>query len=526
MVLAALVLLAACTNLASLLTARTADRQREIAIRLSLGASRGRVVRQMLTETLVLSLTGGASGYGLAMLLSRALSNWRAPLEFPIQFDVNPDWKVFFFACAASLCAGIMFGLVPAARASQTDPNGVLKGESSSWRGARLAVRDVLVVVQVALCFVLVSGCLLSLRGLQQALTMRLGFQPQGVSVVSFDLGMAGYTEEQGRNFQRRALQSMEQLPGVGSAAYSNSIPLNIDQSQSSCFREDLVHPRPGDSISAYYYEVSPNFFHTLGIGVLEGRDLTWHDDAKSPRVALVNLAFGRQVLHTDHPVGKRFNLGLGGDLIQVVGLVENGKYQNLTEAAQPAVFQPMLQSYNTTTTLIVRSRQPETEMVQQMRQAVTRLDPQLPLYGTGSLQEMLGLVFFPTRAAAVALSAFGLLAIMLAATGIHGLVSYAVARRVREIGIRVAVGARPAQVVRLVLGKTLTLVAAGATIGAILAVAAGQILASIVYQASPRDPVVFAAVIGTLALLGLASCWTPVRRALRVDPAIALRHE
>jgi ABC-type antimicrobial peptide transport system permease subunit len=164
--------------------------------------------------------------------------------------------------------------------------------------------------------------------------------------------------------------------------------------------------------------------------------------------------------------------------------------------------------------------------MVQQMRQAVTRLDPQLPLYGTGSLQEMLGLVFFPTRAAAVALSAFGLLAIMLAATGIHGLVSYAVARRVREIGIRVAVGARPAQVVRLVLGKTLTLVAAGATIGAILAVAAGQILASIVYQASPRDPVVFAAVIGTLALLGLASCWTPVRRALRVDPAIALRHE
>src|SRR5262249_42271728 len=159
---------------------------------------------------------------GLAVLLSRALSNWRAPLEFPVQFDVNPDWRVFFFACAVSLCAGIIFGLVPASRASQTNPNAVLKGESSSWLGARLALRDVLVVVQVSLCFVLVSGCLLSLRGLQQALTMRLGFQPQNVSIVSFDLGMAGYTEEQGRNFQQRALQSMEQLPGVSSAAYSN----------------------------------------------------------------------------------------------------------------------------------------------------------------------------------------------------------------------------------------------------------------------------------------------------------------
>jgi predicted permease len=526
MMLAALVLLAACTNLASLLTARTADRQREIAIRLSLGASRGRVVRQMLTETLVLSLAGGAAGYGVAALLSHALSNWRAPLELPVQFDVNPDWTVFFFACAVSMCAGIMFGLVPASRASQTDPNAVLKGESSSWRGPRLALRDVLVVIQVALCFVLVSGCLLALRGLQQALTMRLGFQPQGVSVVSFDLGLAGYTVEQGRNLQRQALQSIEQLSGVSSATYSNSIPLSIDQSESSSFSEDLVHPHAGDSVTAFYYEVSPNFFRTLGIQVLEGRDLTWHDDAKSPRVALVNLAFARRVQHTDHPVGKRFRLGLGGDPIQVVGLVEDGKYQNLTESGKPAVFKPSLQSYNSTTMLIVRSLRPAAEMVQQMRQAITHLDPQLPLYGTGSLEQMLGLVLLPTRTAAVALSAFGLLAIMLAATGIHGLVSYAVARRVREIGIRIAVGARPAQLVGLVLGRTLALVAVGATIGAILALAAGQILSNIVYQASPRDPVIFVAAIATLALWGMASCWAPVRRALRVDPMIALRHE
>ena len=526
MVLAALVLLAACTNLASLLTARTADRQREIAIRLSLGASRWRVVRQMLTETLVLSVAGGAAGYGLALLLSRGLSNWRAPVDFPIQCDVRPDWGVFFFACAVSVCAGIVFGLAPAGHASRTDPNAVLKGESSSWRGVKLAPRDVLVVIQVALCFVLVSGCLLSLRGLQQALTLRLGFQPQGVTVAGFDLGMAGYSEEQGRSFQRRALEAIEQMPGVSSAAYSNSVPLSIDQSESSTFSEDLASPRPADSISSIYYQVSPNFFHTLEIQLMAGRDFTWHDDANSPRVAVVNRAFGKQVLHTDQPVGKRFRFGTAGALIQVIGVVEDGKYTTLTEKQQPVVFQPSLQRYNTTVTLIVKSSRPETQMVEQMRQAVAQLDAHLPLYGTGSLQQMLGLVFFPTRAAAIALSAFGLLAIMLAATGIHGLVSYAVARRVHEIGIRMAVGARRAQVVRLVLGKTLILIIVGAAIGLALAMAAGQVLASIVYQTSPRDPAVLAAVMATIALLALASCWAPVRRALQIDPMVALRHE
>jgi predicted permease len=526
MVLAALVLLAACTNLASLLTARMSDRQREIAIRLSLGASRWRLARQMLTETVMLSVLGGGVGYGIAMFLSRALSSWHAPLEFPIQFDVNPDWRVFLFACFVSICAGALFGLVPAGHASRMNPNMVLKGDGPSWRGAKLALRDVLLVVQVALCFVLVSGCLLSLRGLQQALAMHLGFEPQGVSVIGFDLGMAGYKEEAGVDFQRRALQVVEQLPGVDSAAYSNSVPLSIDQSQSSTVSEDVAHPRPADAISSVYYQVSPNFFRTMGIQLMDGRDFTWHDDAKSPRVAVVNHAFGKQVLHTEHAVGKRFRFGLTGALVEVIGVVEDGKYVSLTEDQQPVVFQPVVQSYNNTTTLIVKSSRPETQVVQQMQRAVAQLDPHLPLYGTGSLQQMLGFAFFPTRAAAIALSGFGLLAIMLAATGIHGLVSYVVSRRVHEIGIRMAVGARGGQVVRLVLGKTLILVMAGAVVGAGLALAAGQVLATIVYQASPRDPMVFAAVVGTMVLVAMASCWAPVRRALRVDPMAALRHE
>lgn len=526
LILAALVLLAACTNLASLLTARASDRQREIAIRLSIGATRWRIVRQLLTETLVLSLLGGAAGYGLAVLLSGLLSQWHAPMDFPVQFNVNPDLRVFFFAFAVSLVAGLLFGGAPATHASKTDAQAVLKGEQRGWRGARLALRDVLVVLQVALCFVLVSGCLFSLRGLQQSLSLHLGFQPEGVSAVGFDLGMAGYTEEQGRSFQQRALEAMQQLPGVISAAYSNSVPLSLDQNNRSSAPEDLPNPTLSDERVADVYEVSPRYLKTLGIELLAGRDFDWHDDRNSPLVAIVNQAFGKQVMRTGQPVGKRFRFGTGGHLIEVVGVVEDGKYESLTESEKPAAFIPMLQSYNTTNTLLVRSSMPETQMVQQMRQAMTQLDPHLPLYGVGSLRQMLGLAFFPARAAAIALSAFGVLAIMLAVTGIHGLVSYSVARRVREIGIRMAVGARPAQVMKLVLGRTLMLLLVGGTIGLGLALAAGQVLASIVYQASPHDPLVLAAVIATMGVIGLLASWAPTRRALRIQPTVALRHE
>ena len=524
--LAALVLLAACANLASLLTARASDRQREIAIRLSIGARRARVVRQVLTETLVLALAGGGAGYALAFLLSEALSRTHAPMDIPVQFNVDPDWRVFVFAFGISIAAGVLFGCVPAWRTSKTDANAVLKGSATEGRLRRLAFRDVLVVLQVALCFVLVAACLISLRGLQQSLKMRLGFDPEGVSVVAYDLGLAGYSDEKGRAFDQRALEAVRQLPGVRSAAYSNSVPLSIDQSNTSVFPGDNPAPRPSDSVSAHYYEVSPGYFETLGTKLLAGRDFTWHDDDHSPRVAIVNAAFGRQVLHSESPIGKQFRQGTKGALVEIIGVVEDGKYVSPTESEEPALFWPILQNYNGTTTLEVRSSIPAAVVVREMREAVTRLDPELPLYGTGSLDQMLGFAFFPTHAAAVALSAFGLLAIMLAVTGIHGLVSYAVARRVREIGIRMAVGARPSQVLRLVLGRITVLLAIGSLIGLALALAAGQVLASIVYGASSSDPRILLAVLATIALLGLLSSWAPTRRALRTDPMTALRYE
>lgn len=524
--LAALVLLAACTNLASLFTARSSDRQREIAIRLSIGATRWRIMRQVFTETVVLALVGGTAGYALAVFLSRILSRWRAPLDFPVQFNVGPDWKVFFFAFAVSLFAGLLFGIAPASHASRVDAQAVLKGEQGGWRSKRLAMRDVLVVLQVALCFVLVSACLLSLRGLQQSLALHLGFQPDGVSVVGFDVGLAGYTDEQGQNLQRQALAAVERLPGTISAAYSNSVPLSIDQNMNTGFSEDLSNPKLSDGHNVFFYQVSPHYFKTMGIEMLAGRDFDWHDGPHSPLVAVINRTFSKQVLKTEAPLGKRFRFGTGGRLIQVIAMVEDGKYESLTEADQPAAFVPIVQSYNNTTTLIVRSSMPEAQMVQEMRRAMAKIDPHMPLYATGSLRQMLGFTFFPTHAAAIALSAFGILAIMLATTGIYGLVSYGVARRVHEIGIRMAVGARPSQIIRLVLGRTLVLLGTGAVIGLLLAVAAGSVLASIVYTASPHDPVVLMAVIAAVGLLGLLSSWAPTRRALRVEPTIALRHE
>src|SRR6266403_2320720 len=524
--LAALVLLAACTNLASMFTARATDRQRELAVRLAIGAGRARVIRQVLTETLLLSLAGGGAGYLLASFLSQALSHWRAPMDFPVQYDVNPDWRVFLFALAGSFIAAGLFGSAPAWRASNSDPNLVLRGTSTMWGRGRLAFRDVLVVVQVALCFVLVSASLLSLRGLQQALKMNLGFAPQHVSAVAFELGLAGYSEGRGRAFQRQALETIQRLPGVQSAAYSNSLPLSIDQSHTGVFPADKGDPQPSDRIPVTFYQVSPDFFATLGTKLLGGREFTWHDDKNSPQVAIVNVAFAKRVLHTGNPVGQRFRGGRSWPFTEVIGVVEDGKYESLTESQQPVVFWSILQSYNSTTTLEVRSSVPPMRMVGEIRQAIARIDPELPLYGAGPLQQMLGFAFFPTQAAAIALSSFGVLATVLAATGIHGLAAYAVSRRTREIGVRMALGAHPFQVLRLVLGKTALLLMLGSVVGLTLALAAGQVIASVVYGPRPRDPLVLLSVWGSIALIALVAAWSPARRATRVDPLVALRYE
>jgi len=526
MLLAALVLLAACANLASLLAARMADRGRDLAIRVSIGAGGGRIVRQLLTESLWIAMLGGAAGCALAVGLLRLISQWRAPLGFPVQFDVTPDWHVFLFACAAALGTGLLFGIGPARHAWKADPALHLKGTAGPRTGRRWAARDILLPAQIALCCVLVTASLVAVRGLMRSFQTPLGFRPDGAAVVGYDVGLAGYNEDQGRVFEQRALEAVAHLPGVESAAYSSSVPLSIDQSNTTAFAETTADFRPKNAFAASFYKVAPGYFQTAGTRLIAGREFTSQDNPKSLLVAIVNQTFARRVTGAADAIGRRFRRGPGGSLFQIVAIVEDGKYETLTEAPKPAVFFPILQDYSPTIVVMARSHRPEDELAAEMHAAIGRLDPHLAVFGVGSLHQMLGLVYLPMHAAAVALGAFGVLALMLAITGIYGLAAYTVSRRVREIGIRVAIGARPAQILWLILARTGVLVAGGAAAGLALGMAGANILSSIVYQASSRDPVVIAAAVLAISGVGFAAAFGPARRALRIDPVQALRHD
>ena len=526
MLLAALVLLAACANLASLLGARMADRSRDLAIRVSIGAGGGRILRQLLTESLWISMLGGAAGGAVAAGLLRLISQWRAPLGFPVQFDVSPDWRVFLFAFAAALTTGLLFGIGPARLAWKADPALHLKGTAAPRSGHRWAARDILLPVQIALCCVLVTASLVAVRGLMRSFQTPLGFRPDGAAVVGYDVGLAGYNEAQGSAFEQRALEAVAHLPGVESAAYSSSVPLSIDQSNTAVYGETTADFRLKNAHSASFYKVAPGYFETAGTRLSAGREFRPQDNLKSPLVAIVNQTFARRVTGAGDAVGRRFRRGPGGPLYQIVGIAEDGKYETLTEGPKPAVFLSILQDYSSTVVLMARSRRPEAELAAEMRDAIQGLDPHLAIFGVGSLHQMLGLVYLPMHAAVVALGAFGVLALMLSITGIYGLAAYTVSRRVREIGIRVAIGARPAQILRLIFARTGVLVAAGAAAGLALGMAAANILASIVYQASSRDPLVIGAAVLAISGAGFAAALGPARRALRIDPLQALRHE
>jgi predicted permease len=525
LLLAALVLLTACANLAGLLAARAADRRRELAIRMAIGAGRGRVLRQMLTEAFVLAAAGGVAGAVLAVIGARALSAWHAPVDLPVQLDIVVDGRVLLFAFVATMLAAGLLGLLPALQASRSDPQRSLKGEASRrFARRRWALRDVLVLIQVALCFVLVAGCVLAVRGLQRSLTMPLGFNPDGAAIASVDLGLAGYDEARAAAFRQRAVHALSGLPGVTTAAFANSLPLSIDQSTTTVYPDTRSGNPNADRHTVLYYQVSPGFFDAIGMRLLAGRGFDSRDDRHAPGRAVVNQTFAKEILRGAPLVGSHFRYGRSEPPIDVIGIAEDARYRSLTESPEPVVFIPMLQSSNLTTVFLVRSTRPASQMSAEIRRVLTTLDPSLPVYDAETLRDMLGLALFPMRAAAAALSAFGLLAMVLAASGLHGLVSYAVARRTHEIGIRIAIGAGARQVLATVLARTAWLLGIGAVLGAGAALVAGRLLATVVYGASPQDPVVFIATAAVLLFVGFVSCWTPALRALRISPVTALR--
>ncbi len=526
MLLAGLILLAACANLGSLFAARAADRGREVALRLALGASRNRILRQLLTEAMIISLIGGAAGLWGSIALLRGLSDWQPLSRFPIHVPMHADARVYGMALALALVSGILFGLVPARQVRRTDPYQIIKAGPTGAVGRRIAVRDVLLVVQVALCALLVTSSIVAVRGLERSLHGNVGFEPHNAMLANTVLEMAGYREGSVPAMQRRMIDAMETIPGVKSVALTSAPPL--DQAWATTGSLPTRPPICGHANAAarpFIYKISPEYFRAAGTSLLAGRSVSWHDDINAPLVAVINQEFARKIFGSVGGAMGRYYKMRDGARIQVVGVVENGKYMSLTEDPQPAMFLPILQSPASNTWLVVRSERDPQELGAAIRRKLHDLDAALPAFIVTWSQDLEG-ALFASRVATVALGVMGLMGAVLAVTGVFGMAAYSVSRRLRELGIRIALGAQRKDVLRAGLGRALKLLALGSASGLILGVLFARVLAAIVYQATPRDPLVLAGVVLAMLFLGLLATWIPAHRALSLNPLNLLREE
>ncbi|HZB89642.1 MAG TPA: FtsX-like permease family protein, partial [Terracidiphilus sp.] len=527
MLLAALILLAACANLGSLFAARAADRSREIALRMALGSRRTFILRQLLTEALVVSVVGGICGMAAAVGILRVLSTWRPIPNIPINVPVNPDATTYLLALLLAVFSGLLFGLIPVRQVLRADPWQVIRsGSADAGRMRRLTLRDVLLGLQIAICAVLVTSSLVAVRGLARSLQSNYGIQPRDAMLVHTDLHMAGYDGDQRVQMQKRMLDAAAAIPGVTATGYTDRLPLSLGGGDSDVFADTTTDFRPTNAAAdAQNFQVSPDYFRAAGTAFLTGRAFTMHDDGKAPVVAIVNREFARKVFGSvDQAVGKHFKFW-GGKRAEVVGVVEDGKYETLTEDPKPAMFFSFLQEPSSNIWIVVRSQRDPHEIATALRRSMHSLDPALPLEIRTWNSEM-DSALFATRVATVALGVLGLLGAMLAITGIFGMASYTVSKRLREFGIRIALGANQRKVLGAALGRSFRLLAIGSAAGMILGVLAARVLALIVYQATPKDPLILGSVVLTMLCVGLVAAWLPARRALAVDPMILLREE
>jgi predicted permease len=532
MVLAGAVLLAACANLGGLFAARTLDRSREVAIRLAVGSSRLRILRQVVVEALIISIVGGALACALAWSALTALADWRLSDVIPFRFFVRPEPSLIMMTLLTSVLAALLFGLMPLRQVFKTDPNETIKsGGNRSSAGRRWALRDMLLAAQVALCCLTLTAAFVSLRGLTQALTMDVGFNPKDGVRIQFDLGQVGYSTQGAELFRRQLLDRVSRLPGVQATGYASTTPLALHPSTTPVFSEQISDFRPSHiAFQSYVYAVSPGYFAASQTPLFAGRDISSSDTEKSAPVVVVNREFVRELFHSDEVVGLYFK-NLSGRSIQIVGIVADGKHLRLNEDAEPAAFFPFSQWPDTNTSLVVRTQRDPSgavaeETAASIRKVIADLDSAVPIQQSGAWNSQLGLVLFPSRVATVALGLFGGFGLLLSVTGTFGLASYTVGKRLRELSIRVALGAQGKQILWAALGRMLILLAGGSVVGILLGFAASQVLSAIVYQASAQDPVVLGAVGLTVLLTGSLSVAGPVRRALLVDPARLLREE
>jgi predicted permease len=527
MMLAGLILLAACANLGSLFAARAADGAKETALRLALGSRRGRILRQMLTEAVLVSVAGGALGLAGGVVILHWLSAWQPIPDTPINVPVNPDAGTYVVALALALVSGLVFGMMPVRQVMRADPWQMIRTGATGVAGLRrFTLRDVLLAVQIAICAVLVTASLVAVRGLARSLHSNFGFVPQGVVLAGAELHMGGYKDEGELQMERKMLDAAATIPGVTAAGYVDHIPLGLGGGDSYVFSDTTTDYRPTNvAADAMNYHVSPGYMEAAGTRLLAGRDLTMRDDSKAPDVALVNRQFAVKVFGSvDKAIGGHFKF-YNGKRAEVVGVVEDGKYRSLTEDQQPAMFFSFQQERSGAIWLVVRSKRDPGEISKALGTALHGLDASLPIAVRPWSQEMSS-ALFAARVATVALGILGLLGAMLAVTGIFGLASYTVSKRLRELGIRMALGARRKEVLRAALGRAFVLLSVGSVAGLAFGVLATKVLSYIVYEAVPNDPIVLGGVVLTMLLLGLVATWIPAEKALGVDPMILLREQ
>ncbi|MEK6407681.1 MAG: ABC transporter permease [Acidobacteriota bacterium] len=533
MAVVGLVLLIACANVANLLLARASGRQREIAVRLALGATRFRIVRQMLTESMLLSLAGGGLGLLLALWLADELISLEA---FAVFAGLNPalDWRVLGFTLLVSLLTGALFGLAPALQASKPDLAPVLKNTALAGGGIsrRFGLRSALVVFQIALSLVLLIGAGLFLRSLQQAYATDLGFGTSEGFLASVDMARQGYSEAQGRNFYEQLAERVEAMPGVRAVTLAQYIPVNAGGSRTTIYIDGYSR-QPGEDLELNLNIVDAKYFNALGIPLLAGRGFSEQDTKSTAKVIIINEAMSRRFWlqessrSSQEAVGKRLSLsGPQGPFYEVIGVAKTGKYRNLREDPLPYMYLPLSQEYRSRLTLFVRTAGDPALLMPALRGEVQRVDRTVALFDVKTLDEHLGRALGQERTNAWLIGSFGLLALVLAAVGIYGVMSYTVTQRTREVGIRLALGARPRDVLQLVVGQGMMLTAAGLVIGLVAAFALTGVISSLLYGVSATDPATFLAVAIILAGVALMACYLPARRAAKVDPMAALRYE
>jgi predicted permease len=528
MTVVGLVLLIACANIANLLLARAAGRKREISIRLAVGASRSRIVAQLLTEATILAAAGGALGIGLALLGRNLLWQYRPPFLQQSYLSLALDSRVLLFTLCIALGTGLIFGLAPALQA--TRPNLVLELKERAggevFTGRRFGLRHAFIVAQVALCMVALIGAGLFLLSLRNAQDTDPGFNTQNLAMLSFDLGSLNYDPPRVKEFQRRALETVQNMPGVQAATMASNVPLFGGGFSRSVFPEGQEGTSNRNGVLVTIDQVATGYLQTMGIPLMRGRDFDTSVREESPKVAIINETAARRFWPDQDPLGKRFKFYGENDFVQVIGVAHDAKYVTLGEDPQPYIYLPLIQNPSPALTLFLRTTSDPNNLLGAVRKQVQALDPNLPLVNVWPIGEVIHQALWAARFSAGLLSVFAFVAVLLCAVGIYGVVGYTVGLRVREIGIRLALGAQPHDVALMILRQSATTLSVGLAIGLVCAFALTRFISNLLYGMSGTSPAAFLATALLLAAVGLLASYVPARRAAGVDPLLAVRNE